>query len=87
MKQGAAAGDEPEDHDPARAAEDSTSDPDTPTAQPAHRVRLPRFFVTEPVGLGDVVKRLTSAAGVPPCGGCQERAAQLNRWVRIDPRR
>lgn len=45
------------------------------------RVRLPGFINEEDIGLGDVVKRVTSAAGVKPCGGCQRRAAALNRWL------
>jgi hypothetical protein len=56
-------------------------------AKQRHRVRLPRFIVDEPVGLGDVIKRGTVALGVRPCGGCQERAARLNRWVGFEPRR
>ena len=46
-----------------------------------HRVRLPRFVSTEPVGLGDVVKRVTSAAGIKPCDACSERADRLNKWM------
>jgi hypothetical protein len=56
-------------------------------AESRRRVRLPRFIVHEPVGLGDVVKRGTTALGVRPCRGCQERAARLNRWVGLEPRR
>jgi len=52
----------------------------------ARRVRLPRFVVAEPTGLGDVVKRVTTWAGVPPCGGCERRARRLNDWVRLEPR-
>jgi len=55
-------------------------------ATPTHRIRLPRFIVHEPTGLGDVVKRVTNAAGVRPCGGCEQRAARLNHWFRIDPK-
>ncbi len=45
------------------------------------RVRLPGFITDEDIGLGDVIKRATSAVGIKPCGGCQQRAAALNRWV------
>ncbi len=45
------------------------------------RVRLPGFVRDEEVGLGDVVKRITYAAGIRPCGGCEKRAAALNRRV------
>ncbi|MDF0673044.1 MAG: hypothetical protein P0120_01700 [Nitrospira sp.] len=46
-----------------------------------HRVRLPGFISDEEIGLGDVVKRATSYIGIKPCGGCQQRAAALNRWM------
>jgi hypothetical protein len=46
-----------------------------------HRVRLPGFMVEEDMGLGDVVKRVTYAMGIKPCGGCETRAAALNRWM------
>ena len=49
-------------------------------AQP-HRVRLPGFVRDEEIGLGDAVKRMTYALGVRPCGGCEARAAALNRWM------
>lgn len=45
-----------------------------------HRVRLPGFILDEDVGLGSVVKRVTSTFGIRPCGGCEQRAARLNRW-------
>jgi hypothetical protein len=47
----------------------------------AHRVRLPGFITDEDIGLGDVVKRMTNAVGVRPCGGCEQRAAILNNWL------
>lgn len=46
-----------------------------------NRVRLPGFIVEDEIGLGDVIKRATSALGIKPCGGCQRRADRLNRWV------
>jgi len=46
-----------------------------------HQVRLPGFITEEDVGLGDVIKRVTSSFGIRPCGGCQRRAAALNRWL------
>ncbi len=48
-----------------------------------YRVRLPGFVTEEEVGLGDAIKRATSSAGIRPCGGCLQRAAALNRWVRF----
>jgi hypothetical protein len=49
-----------------------------------HHVRLPRFIAAEPVGLGDVIKRVTTTAGVRPCDECERRAARLNRWVTFE---
>jgi hypothetical protein len=46
-----------------------------------HRVRLPGFVTDNEVGLGDVVKRVTYAMGIKPCGGCERRAAAMNRWM------
>jgi hypothetical protein len=46
-----------------------------------HRVRLPGFVVEEEIGLGDVIKRATHAIGIKACGGCQKRAAALNKWM------
>ena len=50
------------------------------------KVRLPGFVSDADVGLGDVVKRATSYLGVMPCGGCEQRAATLNRWVTFTGR-
>ena len=46
-----------------------------------YRVRLPGFVSDEDVGLGDTIKRATSTVGITPCGGCNRRAAALNRWM------
>lgn len=46
-----------------------------------YRVKLPGFLVEEEIGLGDVIKRVTSTFGIQPCSGCERRAAVLNRWV------
>lgn len=45
------------------------------------RVRLPGFIGEDEIGLGDVIKRVTSRAGIKPCGGCKRRAEALNRWM------
>jgi hypothetical protein len=55
--------------------------------QTTHRVRLPGFISDQDVGLGDLIKRATSAVGIKPCGGCQRRAAALNRWMMFSGRR
>ncbi len=60
----------------------TVSEPSSP--QP-HVVRLPGWIVKEEVGLGDVIKRVTRAIGIPTCPGCQRRADTLNRWVKITP--
>jgi hypothetical protein len=58
-----------------------SADNDGGAEKKAARVRLPGFINEEDTGLGDVVKRLTYAVGVKPCGGCDQRAAALNRWL------
>jgi hypothetical protein len=50
-------------------------------------LRLPGFIRDEEIGLGDVIKRATSAIGVKPCGGCEARAAALNRWLAFTGRK
>ena len=50
---------------------------------PAHNVRLPGFLIEREVGLGDLIKKATYAVGIKPCGGCERRAAVLNRWMRF----
>jgi hypothetical protein len=48
-----------------------------------HRVRLPEFLIDEEMGLGELIKRTTYAMGIKTCGGCEKRAAALNRWVHF----
>jgi hypothetical protein len=51
-------------------------------------VRTPGFLqVDQEVGLGDVIKRAASIAGLKPCEGCSQRAAALNRWMTFTPPR
>jgi hypothetical protein len=52
-----------------------------------HRARIPGFSAEAEVGLGDVIKRATSLAGIRSCGSCSERAARLNRWMVFSGRR
>jgi hypothetical protein len=59
---------------------------DKPEHKP-YSVRLPGFITDEEIGLGDVIKRATSAVGIQPCGGCVQRAAMLNRWMVFTGRR
>jgi hypothetical protein len=61
---------------------------DVPSTEPSgrkdgrqpSRVNLPGF-ISEDIGLGDVIKRMTSAVGLSPCGGCVRRAQALNSWL------
>jgi hypothetical protein len=46
-----------------------------------HRVRIPGFISDEDIGLGNVIKRVTSTFGIRSCGGCERRAAALNCWL------
>ncbi len=46
----------------------------------AYKVRLPGFLVENEIGLGDVIKRATSAIGIKPCNYCEQRASMLNNW-------
>lgn len=55
-------------------------------SQPAHRLHLPGFITDEEIGLGDAIKRTSSYFGIKPCGGCERRAAALNRWLAFTPR-
>ncbi len=46
-------------------------------------VHVPGLLLHGALGLGDAVKRATSAVGIRPCAGCERRAATLNRWVML----
>ena len=54
-----------------------------PATRRARRVNVPTFVTDDDVGLGDVIKRATSAIGIRPCGGCSKRADWLNSRVRL----
>jgi hypothetical protein len=66
--------------------EENRSDSTEQGQRPRYQVRLPGFIPDEAIGLGDVLKRATYAMGVKPCGGCERRAAALNRWVGFSGR-
>ncbi len=53
---------------------------------PPRPIRLPGF-VREETGLGDALKRVTSAVGVRPCSGCAKRAARLDARIVLVPRK
>ena len=67
-----------------KESEIATKTPSDRKDQPrpdSYRVHLPGFLIEEDIGLGDVVKRTTYAMGIKPCGGCEKRAAAMNRWM------
>jgi hypothetical protein len=51
-----------------------------------YRISVPGL-VSRQIGLGDVIGRTASLAGLTPCGGCQRRAQALNSWLAFSPRR
>jgi len=40
-----------------------------------------------PLGLGDAIKRATSAVGIKPCKPCQKRAELLNQRLVFEGRK
>ena len=61
--------------------------PSAHDVQKPFAVRLPGLVLDQDIGLGDAVKRLTTYAGIRPCGGCERRATVLNGWVQFTGRR
>jgi hypothetical protein len=61
--------------------QDTSKPRDEENERQPRRVRLPGFLIEEEIGLGDAIKRVTYAMGLKPCGGCEKRAAALNRWA------
>ena len=53
-----------------------------PVERSSIRIKAP---IREAIGLGDVVKHVTGKMGFKPCGGCNKRAAALNRWISFTP--
>src|SRR5262249_37596861 len=53
----------------------------TATKSQPHRVRLPGLIADDTIGLGGVIKDATYTLGIKRCGGCEGRAAALNRRV------
>ncbi len=46
---------------------------------------IPRT-INSRVGLGTLIKKVTTAIGIKPCGGCRRRAKKLNKLVsNINP--
>lgn len=64
-----------------------TAEVPKPGGRARNVVRLPVFIQEErEVGLGEVIKRVTSLVGARPCGECVRRAEALNRWVSFRSR-
>jgi hypothetical protein len=51
-----------------------------------YRARFPGFVSDQEIGLGDAIKYVTHAFGIRACGGCERRAAALNRWLAFTGR-
>jgi hypothetical protein len=55
------------------------------------RKKKPKAVIPVPlkqqVGAGDVVKKITSALGIPTCGPCEARRRRLNQLVAFGRRR
>jgi len=60
---------------------DEVTKPEEQATTELRRVRLPGFLIEKEIGLGDAIKRATTAFGIKPCGGCGRRGAALNRWM------
>ena len=56
-------------------------------ASSPRRFYLPGFTADQEIGLGDVIKRVTSAVGLRTCEPCQQRAEALNRRFVITGKR
>lgn len=53
---------------------------------PKH-IRLPGFIRDSDIGLGDVIKNVSGALGIRPCGGCERRRVALNKMAILSRRR
>lgn len=67
--------------------EQTKAKPVGPNEHRRYRARLPGFIGDEEVGLGNVIKRVTSVFGIRPCSACERRAATLNHWLVFTGRR
>lgn len=49
------------------------------------KLKIPGFLreEEETIGLGDLIKRVTTSVGIKPCGACNKRAQTLNNWMTI----
>ncbi len=58
------------------------ANPSAPEPEAGFRLRFPHLLKEE-IGLGDVVKKVTTAVGIKPCSACQKRAELLNGWMKF----
>jgi hypothetical protein len=72
--------------DKTKAGKSTGEKAETTTERQPVRMRLPGFVKDDDIGLGDFVMRVTSSAGIKPCGGCHRRAAWLNSRFHITGR-
>jgi hypothetical protein len=66
----------------ARPGNEGTPDGSGPAL---HTIVLPTFLLGHEVGLGQLLKRVTTSVGVRPCARCEQRAARLDQWLRFVP--
>jgi len=52
-----------------------------------YSVQVPEFITKEEIGLGDAFKSATSAIGLKPCSGCEQRAIFLNQMLVFSGRK
>jgi len=51
------------------------------------KITVPRAALTEIAGgkrrirVGDLIRKVSEAVGIKPCGGCKDRQKSLNRFV------
>lgn len=51
------------------------------------RLSLPGFVRDEEIGAGQAFKYVTTRLGIRPCGGCERRAATLDKRLVMTPRK
>ena len=50
-------------------------------------MRVYTSLVSKTASAGDILKAMTKALGVKPCGGCNKRAEALNKVLTLVPKR
>jgi len=55
------------------------------TRKPPQPIRIPIPGLRQSIGVGQTIKRMTTAVGIRPCGGCQRRAQALDRMFVLTP--